>query len=114
MPVEPTAKEFVNASDAPAANTAAVATIAANANAAYRGLRVSWSYAGAGTLAGGNLLVKKGTTTIVNLDISDKKVDSIDIDGWVTAKNELLSATLAAGGANVTGKVNISAKIIDP
>ena len=94
---------------APAVNTAAIVTYAADATKKHVITGVAWSYAG-GTPIGGNLKIE---------DVSGNTVFSVDIDksgpgGYEfprpkigTAANTAMIITLAAGGAGITGKVSV-------
>lgn len=88
-------------------NADAVITLPAIAGRAYQITGgIAWSYSGAGTLSGGNLTIKDGSTTVFDLDISAKGQDVAPAVLTTTPGNALV-VTLAAGGSNVTGKVNL-------
>jgi hypothetical protein len=106
-PITPTGNRA--ADHQPAVNTAAIATIAAESNTIICGKQVHWSYDGVPT--GGKLTIKSGTTVIDEVDIISGGPGFLPLDGFETVAGELLSATLAAGGATVTGKVSISGRI---
>lgn len=91
---------------APAANTAAVVTYGAVTGRAHVVSGVSYSYSAAPT--GGNLQVKDGSDVILDLDISAAGEGAIYFDPPKknTAGNAM-SATLAAGGAGISGKVSV-------
>lgn len=97
----------VMADHQPASNTAAVATIAARTNGRTKGVVCHWSYDAAPT--GGKLTIKSGTTTISEVDITAAGPGFLPLDGFVSTRGELLSATLAAGGSGISGKVALSA-----
>jgi hypothetical protein len=94
---------------APAANTAAVVTYNAVATGQHVISGVAWSYAGTGTLSGGNLLIEDGANVkVFNMDVTEKGAGFIPFDPPKRgSKNTLLRVTLAAGGADVTGKVSV-------
>jgi len=91
---------------APAANTAAVATIAYD-DTEYPCIDwIAYSYEG-GAPSGGNLLVTINSVTYLNLDIGAVMTEQLVFDPPLS-DNKLGSdvvVTLAAGGAAVTGKV---------
>ena len=95
--------------DEPAANTAAVITYVANATERHTIGGVAWSYDDDPT--GGNLTIEDGAgTTIFSMDIVTKGAGFVPFDppkqGTV---NTALVLTLAAGGAGITGKLNVTA-----
>lgn len=91
----------------PAANTAAVVTFPAG-DFAWSLLGVLWSYSGDPT--GGGLTISDGTTTL------DFDITKGGPSGWqefpcVGFKlGAALTVTLKAGGAGVTGKLNVAAR----
>lgn len=93
----------------PAANTAAVVTYAAvSANSSHVISGIAWSYEGTGTLSGGNLTVSAGATTVFTIGITSKGAGFIPFQfPKKIAPNTALVVTLAAGGADVTGKVSV-------
>lgn len=94
---------------APASNTAAVATAAGANGVAHSISGVAFSYAGSGTLSGGNVIIADGGTTVFSLDVDAKGVYVVTFpEGPMrAAPGNALTATLAAGGSNVTGKINL-------
>lgn len=95
---------------APAANTAATVTITADSAKPVILSQVFFSYAGSGTLAGGNLIVENGAgTTVFSIDIESKGVYEFTFQpALASSPNTALIVTLAAGGANVSGKVVVN------
>ena len=93
---------------APASNTAAVVTYgAAGANRAHAINGVAWSYSGSGTLTGGNLLIQDGSATVFSMDVTAAGAGFVDFPVPLSGSGNLaMTITLAAGSANVTGKVN--------
>lgn len=92
---------------APAANTAAVVTYAAQAATRQVIGGVAWSYYG-GVPTGGNLTIATGGSTVFNIDIAEEG------PGFFTFPRPLAGAlaaniviTLTAGGAGITGKVSV-------
>jgi hypothetical protein len=94
---------------APAANTAAVVTYNAVATGQHVVSGVAWSYSGTGTLTGGNLKVEDGAgTTVFTMDVTEKGAGFVPFAPPKRGrKNTLLRVTLAAGGADVTGRVSV-------
>jgi len=94
---------------APAANTAAVVTYAADATHKHAISGVAWSYAG-GIPVGGNLKVEDGAgVTVFSVDIPDYGPGVVEFPRPKVgaAVNTALIVTLAAGGAGVTGKISV-------
>ena len=94
---------------APAVNTAAVVTYAAVKDFKHVITGISWSYAG-GTPVGGNLKVEDVSGTIVwqiDIDQSGPGGFTFPQPKKSAAANTAMIITLAAGGAGVTGKLNI-------
>ena len=98
----PAAAAHVNA---PAANTAAVITLAATASKKHYIPRVVWSYDAAPT--GGRLTITDDGTTVFDLSITAAGPGVIDVGIESAAVNKAMVITLAAGGGVVVGKVNI-------
>ncbi len=94
---------------APAINTAAIITLAAIAAKGHVLQQISYSYVGAAPAANGNLIVEDGSgTTVFNIDLSLEGERSIYFDPPLKgSKNTAMIITLAAGGASVTGKLNV-------
>lgn len=94
--------------DAPAANTAAVVTIAAVAGQRHRITGLGYSYSASPT--GGNLLITDGGTTIVDIDVTSSwEVWAMLPPGGIECgTNSAVVVTLAAGGAGISGKVNVA------
>ncbi len=91
---------------APAANTAAVATLAAVANCVNVASGISWSYSG--TPTNGLLTLSDGGATIRQWYITAGGPGQITFPTPISnaAINTSLVATLAAGGGTVSGTVN--------
>jgi hypothetical protein len=98
----PAAAAHVNA---PAANTAAVITLAATADKKHYVPRVAWSYDAVPT--GGRLTITDDGTTVFDMSITADGPGVIDLGIESAAVNKAMVITLAAGGAAVTGKVNV-------
>ncbi len=97
-------------SNVPAVNTAAVITYAAVPGQRHRLTMLAFSYAPAP--AGGRITVTDGGTTILDLDVTgatDREI-SLPPGGLRGTVNTAMTATLAAGGAAVQGKLS-AAKI---
>ncbi len=91
--------------DAPAANTAAEVEIAAAGAGVCTVIRgIAWSYSAEPT--GGNLKIEDGATTVFSLDIATPGAVFVPVFGKSSA-NTALTVTLAAGGDDVSGKVNV-------
>ncbi len=91
--------------DAPAANTAAEVEIAAAGAGVCNVIRgIAWSYNAEPT--GGNLKIEDGATTVFSMDIATAGAGFVPVFGKGSA-NTALTVTLAAGGADVSGKVNV-------
>ena len=88
----------------PASNTAAVVTLTGAALTKYVIQSIQWSYDTAPT--GGNLKIERGATTDWSVSITTAGPGgfSFILPGNT---NENVVVTLAAGGAGVTGKLNI-------
>ena len=94
----------------PAANTAAVVTYTAAAAVKHVITGVAWSYVG-GIPTGGNLKVEDVSgTTVFSIDIDESGPGSHEFPKpkKSAAANTAMIITLAAGGAGVTGKLNIT------
>jgi len=95
------------ATHAPAANTDAVCTLAAEAGTRHALKKVWFSYdadpAGSITI----VATVKGVETTFKLDVTVKGVDRIDFSelAMVGDANTAITITLAAGGQGVTGKL---------
>ena len=95
--------------NAPAVNTAAVVTYAADATKKHVITGVAWSYAG-GTPVGGNLKIEDVVGTViftVDIDKSGPGGYEFPRSKIGAAANTAMVVTLAAGGAGVTGKVSV-------
>ena len=95
--------------NAPAVNTAAVVTYAADATKKHVITGVAWSYAG-GTPVGGNLKIEDVVGTViftVDIDKSGPGGFEFPRPKIGAAANTAMVVTLAAGGAGVTGKVSV-------
>ena len=92
----------------PAVNTAAVVTYVASPGVQHVISGVAWSYNG-GIPVGGSLVITDAGATVFTVDISEEG------PGFFTFPrpkqnaivNTAMVITLAAGGAGITGKVNI-------
>lgn len=67
---------------------------------------VSWSYGSAGTLAGGRITIKDGSTVVFDADITAAGAGFFRPFRKGTA-NTAMTITLYAGGSTVVGKVNV-------
>lgn len=98
----------------PAANTAAVITLAAITGQRQVINLVAWSYSG--TPTGGNLKIEDDTTSVLDLDITASGPGSIifgaanEDGGLASSLDKKLVITLAAGGTGITGKVHVQAR----
>jgi hypothetical protein len=91
--------------DAPAAGTAAEVEIAAAGTGVCNVIRgIAWSYNA--EPAGGNLKIEDGATTVFSMDIATAGAGFVPVFGKGSA-NTALTVTLAAGGEDVSGKVNV-------
>lgn len=93
---------------APAANTAAVVTYAADTDEKHVIHGVAWSYSGGPT--NGNLKIEDVSgTTIFTMDITAAGPGSIIFPRPIrgAAINTAMIVTLAAGGSGISGKVNV-------
>lgn len=88
----------------PAANTAAVLTFAAVVGQRHVFIFIVWSYSGAPT--GGRLTITDGGTTVLDIDITAGGPGDLapQLRGEI---NSAMVVTLAAGGAGITGKLNV-------
>lgn len=92
---------------APAANTAAVVTYAANATKRHILQSIAYSYVG-GTPVGGNIKVQDGTDVVFTQDIATGGSGVIEFPvPKHGSMNKAMVITLAAGGSGVTGKVSV-------
>lgn len=91
----------------PAANTAAVVTLAAVTKNYYIVDAMQFSYDGDPT--GGRLTVAIGGETVFDVSITKGGPGPIPIPPGLTrgVVNEACVVTLAAGGSNITGKLNL-------
>lgn len=95
--------------DAPAANTAAVLTYAADPTHQHEFDEIVWSYNAAPT--GGRVTITDGGTTVFDMDITAAGPGEIGLRRPLRgAVNSTLVITLAAGGAAATGKLNCLGK----
>lgn len=92
--------------DAPAANTAAVVTFAAETGKRHHLVSVAWSYSAAPT--GGNLKVEDASgTRVFSVDVTAAGPGSLQFENALRGEvGNALIVTLAAGGAGISGKVN--------
>lgn len=90
---------------APAANAAAQVTFAAVAGSRHLFEFIAWSYDDTPT---GNLTVHDGAgNTFFNIDITASGPGFIPFTPEMTAVGAALYVTLTAGGAGISGKVNV-------
>ena len=95
----------LHATHAPAAATAAVITIAAEAEVVHVLDQIEWSYDAAPT--GGRLTVTIGGTTVLDLSITADGPGFIPFPkGLYGTVNQAVVITLASGGGTVVGKIN--------
>ena len=101
-------EDFVPKFNYPAANTAAVITLAAKENLKNVIHYIQWSYSAAPT--GGRLFITFGGVTKFDVDITAAGPGGFDfyLPGIV---NEAVVITLAAGGAAIVGKLNAQADL---
>jgi hypothetical protein len=93
---------------APGANAAAVVLFAGAAESQHLLGGLAYSYSGEGTLAGGNLQISDGENLVFSLDVSAKGTYAVTFEPpFCGLPGQSLSVTLAAGGSNVTGKLNL-------
>lgn len=95
----------------PAADTAAVATLANGVNYDIELESVVWSYDT--TPTGGALTIASGATTIAKVDIPTSGPGFLPLKGFGTlVKGDAITATLAAGGGSVVGKVALAGRYL--
>ena len=99
------AAAYVNA---PAVNTAAVVTFAAAAGVRHTIDGIAFSYTG-GLPVGGLLTITDNAVTVLTLDIPDEGPRSVTFPSGLrsAAANTIMVCTLSAGGAAITGKMNV-------
>lgn len=101
-------------SNVPAANTAAVLTLAAPTDTARRRVfsSVHWSYSGAPT--GGRLTIASSGQSTYDVDITAGGPGYLTFpDNFRGAAGQTVVLTLAAGGAGVSGKINVPADWVE-
>jgi len=107
--IDPGSRALFSSDLAPGANTAAVTTIAVDAEQFWVLDYVRWSYDGVPT--GGKVTVAIDGTTVDEFDITASGPGILHYYPGLYAedqdKNETLVVTLAAGGVGVTGKLMI-------
>ena len=92
---------------APAANTAAVVTYAADTNTTHIIGGVAWSY-GVAAPTGGNVKIEDGSDTVLSLDITASGPDLIQfVRPLRGTKGNLLKVTVSAGGGTSVAKVTV-------
>ena len=92
----------------PAVNVAAVVTYPAPAGLSHVITGVAWSYLGAVPVGGRLTVVTTTYGTIFDWDIADEGCGFIIFpEPKSAAANDVMTVTLAAGGAAVFGKVNV-------
>lgn len=91
---------------APAANTAASLTFAAETGKRHHLVYIAWSYSAAPT--GGNLKVEDASgNTVFNVDITAAGPGSLQFENPLrTEVGNAMIVTLTAGGAGISGKLN--------
>jgi hypothetical protein len=93
----------------PAAHTAAVVTYPAVPGLIHVFYGAVWSYSGSGTLAGGLLTVKDGSTVIFAMGVQANGQDEVWLPRPILATaGAAMTVTLADGGANVTGTLTVN------
>ena len=96
----------------PAANVAAIVTRAASASRKQRVYQLLWSYSAAPT--GGRVRVQLGTLLVRDVDITAAGPGSVRFEPPLdSADNEEMAVTLSAGGAGITGKLNVDSELLD-
>lgn len=96
----------------PGANVAAIVTKAGSAGRKYRVYQVAWSYSAAPT--GGRIRVQFADRVVRDIDITAGGHGSIRYDPPLDGANgETLAVTLSAGGAGITGKLNVDTELLD-
>ncbi len=99
--------------NAPAANTAAVAGYGAVGGYSHVVSGIAWSYSAAPT--GGNLIVQDGSTTIFQVDVTAAGPGFFPFfPPRFSTPGNALTATLSAGGSGISGKVNFLGHWIIP
>jgi hypothetical protein len=103
-----------NDTAAPASNVAAVCGYGPAPGWSHVVTGICWSYSG-GTLSGGNLIVQDGTTTIFQIDVTTEGPGFIPFNPpKINTPGNSLTATLAAGGSSVAGKVSFLGHWMQP
>lgn len=91
--------------DTPTANTAAVITETGVAGRRLLLTNVMWSYNADPT--NGRITIESPIgTTRIDLDITSKGPAKLNFDPFQTEPGDGIKVTLAAGGTNITGKIN--------
>ena len=94
----------------PAANTAAVVTLAAVAGRRNVVYQVAASYSA--TPTGGRLTITDGGVTVLDVGISAGGLTNLVLDpGLAGGPNAEVVATLAAGGSGIIGRLNVVATV---
>jgi hypothetical protein len=97
---------------APNANTAATITLGGANNVSWQLYRVDYSYSGSGT-ASGSLIIQDGSNTVKQVGISANGVYAMNFDPPLSGvAGNSMTATLAAGGSNVSGAVSLHATTV--
>lgn len=99
-------EEVDNKTNYPAANTAAVITLAATENRRHVVHFVQWSYSAAPT--GGRLTITNDGALVLDVDITAGGPGGFNVYK-VGGVNKEVVITLAAGGAGITGKLSADA-----
>jgi hypothetical protein len=91
-----------------AANTAVTITLAASGTTTHVVTVLAYSYSASPT--GGQITIKDGATTVFDLDVTStwEVVASMPPGGIKGTAGAAMTVTLAAGGAGITGKLNIA------
>ena len=101
--------KIITSTHFPAAATAAVVTIAADAEQCWCIRRIALSYSAAPT--GGRLTVVAGSTTLLDLHITDAGPMVLEFDQESVlnnnTKDEAVVVTLASGAGAVVGKLSV-------
>jgi hypothetical protein len=96
-----------NATAAPAANTAAVVTFASVEGRSHVIWAIEWSYSAGPT--GGSVTITDGGVVMLQLDITAGGPGSILFEPPKKAyRGNAVVVTLAAGGAGISGKLNVA------
>lgn len=113
MPLETLEADAFSADEVnvPSVHTAAVLTFAAQGNNVANAISgVAYSYSGSGTLAGGRMTIADGSDTVFDIDVTALGSYVLPFKPPRRGRaNTSMTITLADGGANVQGKLNVLA-----